>query len=344
MTARKLVIVGAGKRVVETALPALARARGAIDLSGIFARAPREIEAAGARHAVRPLANLAPEAFAGTDLVYLAVGKANVPAALRSLARFDLSRVDLLIETPVLLLKHYRHISLLRRFRDVWVSEDCSELPWLDTVRGYVGSGALGEVRSAVFDRSAYAYHGVALAKALLDRDRVASGRRVNLARPIAHRTLRLTNDRRALVIEPRDYAVGRFVLLGTKGSLSDAPIDGGAGALLEAMAEGERCLGFRIGPLETRLDDDEAALAAGDPPRASATARMAAMKRVGFLRLLRRIAAGRGAYPLEQALEDMVVDYALEKVGIWVSTPFTNIRSAPARFLYGAMSRLARR
>jgi hypothetical protein len=123
VSARKVVIVGAGKRVREAALPAFARAKG-FELAGIYGRSGREIETAGGRRAVRPLAELGAAEFAGTALVYVAVGKPNVPAVLQSLLRFDLSGTDLLIETPVLLMKHFRHAKLLRRFRKAWAAED----------------------------------------------------------------------------------------------------------------------------------------------------------------------------------------------------------------------------
>jgi hypothetical protein len=109
-------------------------------------------------------------------------------------------------------------------------------------------------------------------------------------------------------------------------------------------VEDGE-CTGFRIGATETSLTADERALVrpkapdAGHPAR-SVTARMDDMKRAGFLRLLERIHSGEGAYPVDQALDDMAVDYHLEKLGRYVSNPLTSPRFASGRFLLGTVSR----
>jgi hypothetical protein len=66
----------------------------------------------------------------------------------------------------------------------------------------------------------------------------------------------------------------------------------------------------------------------------------MEAMKRVGFLRLLRRIARGEGAYPIDSALEDMVVDYWLEKFGRYRATPLTRPDAPLGRALLRLLTR----
>jgi hypothetical protein len=65
----------------------------------------------------------------------------------------------------------------------------------------------------------------------------------------------------------------------------------------------------------------------------------MEAMKRVGFLRLLRRLASGKGAYPVEQALEDMVVDYHLERFGRYLATPLTRPDAPLAKLILGLLT-----
>jgi hypothetical protein len=108
----------------------------------------------------------------------------------------------------------------------------------------------------------------------------------------------------------------------------------------LEPLLDSELCRGLRAGPLEVRLDDDEAELTRGDPPDASVTARMESMKRVGLLRLLREVAQGGAGYPLHAALEDMVVDWWLERVGHYRATPLTSPHFAAARLAYGLATR----
>lgn len=347
---RRLLIVGAGKRVRDAALPCLARLRGEIELRAICARSTAEaVSLDGARYPVEPLASLPDSKFSGVDLIYVVVGKGNVPGVLQELRRFDLSRVDLLIETPILLLKHFRHVERLRAFRGASVAEDCCELPWLRLVRRLATDGPLGRIQHVTFHRSAYAYHGMAMAKCVLGDLNISSAKRTRTAEG-ATRQLRFQGGGTASIVEPRDYSVGHFEIRGERGLLADKPGIAKATLRMEAQLKDGRCVGFRVGDTAEPLDDDEVALMALDAdatrlsPEAAVTARMDGLKRVGFLRLLRRLASGKPAYPVEAGLDDMLVDYALEKAGRYVATPFTCVRSGPARTLFGWASRIAGR
>lgn len=337
---RRVAVIGAGKRVVKTALPALQRAASSFTIDAVYARSERDLEVEGVTYAVRPLAGNEKSALAAVDLVYLAVGKDAVPKVLARLLEHDVARLDLLIDTPVVRFKHFRHAAAIQRFRNGWVAEDCAYLPWLDTVRAACGEdGPLGALRHVRFDRSAYAYHGLATAKALFASDAVVRARRQRVDASRAQRELALVGGGRATIVEPRDYAAGHLVFEGARGTATDRADRGSAHAFEPILVAGE-CRGFRIGDVETRLDTHEIELARGDPPSAGVTARMEAMKRVGFLRLLRAIDAGRGAYALDAGLDDMVVDYWLEKLGFWLATPLTSPRAALGRWLLATASR----
>lgn len=337
---RRVAVIGAGKRVLKTALPALQRASASFTIEGVYARAERTVEADGTNYDVRAFTDAASRVLESVDLVYLAVGKDAVPKVLGRILEHDVSRLDLLIDTPVVRFKHFRHAASLRRFRNAWVAEDCAYLPWLDTVRAAsTHGGPIGRLRSVAFDRSAYAYHGLATAKALFASEAVVRARRTRMGAG-AQRKLALAGGGRATIVEPRDYAAGHLVFEGENGSASDRR-ERGSAHTFEPLVAGGACCGFRIGDVDTRLDAQEIELARGDPSSASVTARMESMKRVGFLRLLRAIDAGKGAYPLDAGLDDMVVDYWLEKIGLWMATPVTNPRAALGRWLLETASRV---
>lgn len=341
---RGVLIVGSGKRVLQAGLPALLRMPAEFEVRSVFAKHAKEVESGGRRFEVRAFDGFEPGDLAGVDLVYLAVTKAVVPRVLARLAACSPSATDLLIDTPVVRFKHYRHVALTRRFRAAWVAEDCSTLPWIPTVERAFAELDLGELRRVVFTRSAYAYHGVATAKTLLGCDRVVRAVRRKGPAGTATRELRFTNGATAVMHEPRDYSVGHVVLEGERGSISDA--EGAADHRLEPVVAGGAWRGFRVGGVETALDEDQiallgAAVGAGDAGK-TVTARMDDLKRVGFLGLLRGIAGGAGAYPLEEAVDDMVVDYHLEKVGRFLANPLTTPRSALGRGLLSLLSRVA--
>lgn len=338
MTKRKVLIIGLGKRVREAALPAFHRAAEHFEVVRILARSARKQEVDGVEYAVEPLDEL--RDLAGIDLVYLCVSKNAIPSVLAQLGALDARSTDMLIDTPVVRFKHFCHTARLAAFREVWVAEDCATLPWIETTEKAIAAGLLGELRSAHFHQSAYAYHGIAMAKTLLGADRIASGRRRPRRGQEGQRHLRLNNGRTATILEPRDYALGHIKLEGTRSFLTDGP-GGGSENNLSVLLDGGECCGFRVGEIETRLDEAECELAAGEPGPAGITARMDSMKRVGFLRLLRGIAAGRGAYTLAAGIDDMVIDYHLEKFGYYRANPLTSPRSPLARLLLNTVTRL---
>lgn len=338
MKKRRFWIVGAGKRVRETALPALLSLPDAVDVGGIFARSSRYLDAGGQRFAIRALADARPADFAHGDVIYVAVGKDAVPAVLERLTRVRPERLELLIDTPVLKLKHLRHAHLLDGWLRASVAEDVVHLPWIETLRA-----AAGDVRSATFDRSAYAYHGLAQSKALCGRARVVRARRKKLAGGAARREIEFENGARAVVIEPRDYATGRVLVEGSSGLFADRFGPGESGTLLAPWIEDGKCVGFRAGEVTTRLAPEEIALLGPDAPEASVIARMESLKRVAFRRLAAEVAAGRGGYPLADGLEDMAVDWFLEKFGGWSAGGLRDLRRPSARKLWSAVGRLAR-
>jgi hypothetical protein len=343
MTPRRVWIVGAGKRVRETALPALAAAGDVFEVLGILGRSARTETIAGKSREIRPLESLAAGDLARADLVYLAVGKQAVPAVLAALARFDVGRIDLLVDTPVLLLKHFRHAARFEAFRNTWVAEDCAFLPWFDVVRAELASGSIGELREVRLMHAAYAYHAFATLKSLFGVERIAGARRVRDGSG-SRRLVRIDGERTALITEPRDYSRGWIELVGAGGAIVEGRSGAGGTLSLVPVIEAGVCVGFRVGDRAMRLAPREIELMSGPAPTLGVTARMEAMKRVGFLRLLDAIAAGRGAHPLASGLDDMLVDYWLEKTGRWSSNALTSIDSGLARGLYGALSRVAGR
>jgi hypothetical protein len=346
---RTALIIGSGKRVREAALPAFLAAGDRYRIGGVYSRTQKRIEAAGRAFDVAPLAQLDTGALAGVDLVYLCVAKHAVPAVLGALARLDVSGTALLIDTPVLRFRDLGHLRLIERFRAAWVAEDCSVLPCFDAIAAARAALGLGAVRRVVLDRSAYAYHGIAMGRALLGEGRVRRARRASEGRDPrgegdrARRTVVFEDGGELAVLEPRDYALGRIRVECERGAIADDP--GHADATrLAAVVEDGACTGFSVGATRIALDPAERELL-GRRLLAGAegvTVWMEGMKRAGFLRLLRSIDAGEGAYPLERALEDTVVDYHLERLGLYFANPLTSPHFASARLALRLVTRFA--
>ena len=331
----EVLIVGAGKRVKTAAVPAFHRASDLYSIRHLVGRESRDEMFDGQTYSVKALKSLTPTDLDGIGLVFVCVAKESIPAVLKQLAGLKPSEASLLIDTPVLRFKHLRHARHLRAFKSASVAEDCSTLPWLDVVRASVGAGDIGEVRSVVFSQSAWAYHGVAMAKTILGATGVKSGRRRLHGGEFASRRL-VIGGKEALFLEPRDYDNGRIAIVGTKGSICDYDLSSQGALRLESIVEEGACRGFRVGSHEARLDEAEASLMQGVTQGASATALMEAAKPVGFLRLLRALHRGEPGYPLTEGIDDMMIDYHLEKFGRYVANPLTSSRSPVGRFFVG--------
>lgn len=336
---KRVLIVGSGKRVREAALPVFLSARDEFEIAGVYSRTPKRISAPGEQFEVEPLDALDAATLGAADLIYMVVAKNAVPAVLRRIVQHDVSRVDMLIETPVLRFRLLGHLRLLDAFRNTWVTEDCTTLPFFDTVAAFLDQQGRGSLERATFDHAAYAYHGLAMGRALLGGERVTGGRRVRIPGG-ARRTVSFGPGRELVVIEPRDYARGHITLEGPGGSISDDP-SSTAPHRLGAIVEGDACVGFRIDDTRTDLSAEERALMGVPLAQGGVMTWMDGMKRIGFRRLLQAVAQGRGAHPLDQAVEDTVVDYQLEKFGRYIPTPLTSPYSPLARLAMRALTRV---
>ncbi len=344
MSERRIHVIGAGKRVLGTVLPVLDKVAARLALAGLYARTERTMQAGGGERRVRSVAQLGAGDLGDGDLIYLAVAKASVPEVLAHLCRLRPERLDLLIEPPVVLFRQLGAARRLERFHSAEVAEDCVELPWLDVLRAPRARALIGEARRVVFQGSAYRYHALATMKKLFACDVISRARRKRSGAETARVDVRLKNGALGRVLEPRDYATGSFVIEGTAGSISDDPRGPDPGRVLRPVLEGGRCAGFQIGGFATTLDAVEVDLMGPCAAGASVTSLMEGMKRVGLLRLFRRVLAGESVYPVFEALDDMVVDFLLEKAGFFAASPFTSVKSRLGRRLLEGASGLALR
>lgn len=329
---RRVLVLGAGKRVCTDVLPAFASLPAHWDVAGVVARSARRVTAAGRAHDALALDDLDAARLRDVDCVYVAVSKGAVPAVLARLSACGAEHVELLVDTPVLLFKHLAHVDRLAGFRAVGVAEDCAWLPWLELVRR--AGSRLGAVRAAHFDRSAWRYHALATCKQLFDCRELTRARR----RP-GRFELIFANGAEATVTEPRDYGAGTFRLTCERGVIVDGVADAAAERLGVQVSE-RRVRALTLGDDVLALAAHEQELAGDVLPGSSVTALTEVLKRVGLARLLLDVHAGRGAWPLEQGLDDMAVDHLLEKLKRWRSPPLPDVKTARGRAVWRALLR----
>ncbi|QDU83911.1 hypothetical protein Pla163_10120 [Planctomycetes bacterium Pla163] len=326
---KRIFVVGAGERVVNDVLPVLASLEARWDVAGVFTRTPRTLTTAdGHNWAADGLDELERRGLDGIDLVYMVVAKGAVPSMLARLAALGPRATDIQLETPALLYKHLGRAPVLAPWRRVWVSEDTTPLPLWELVEAWARANGHGAPDEVLLDRCGYAYHGVAMARRLLGGGRVRRARRrAEGQRDV--RTLELLGGGRATIVGPRVYSEGRFLVRFGDTSIGDHPdADVVVRALVspDAAASDLRCVGFGAGGVTVELDPAEShLLGPWDAPRDGPVAtHMHALKRVGLRRLLTRLANGEDGYAFADGLEDMAVDYHLERLRRYVKNPIT--------------------
>lgn len=337
MTPTTIAVVGAGQRVVNDVLPVIASLPDHASLAGVFTRTPRALEVGGATVPARPLDELVERGLTGIDLVHVVVAKGAVPSVVERLARGGGARdCDLMLETPGLLYKLLGRRAVLAPWRRVFVSEDTTTLPLWDVVAGFATEH--GAVDDVLLDRCGYAYHGVAMARRLLGGGHVRRARRrtADDGRDVRRFEVVRADGSvgSATVVGPRDYAASSLRVRAGQRTLGDRA---DADVRLAALLDGERCLGFAAGGHEERLEPAESDLMGPwSPTQGDAlTPHMHGLKRIGLRRLFARHASERGGYALADGLEDMAVDWHLERFGRYRRNPLTSAHSPwPSRLL----------
>lgn len=217
MASTRVLVVGAGKRVRRTILPALSCLRETHAIEAVVARSRRAMTLGPLSFETRLLDDVDLDAV---DLAIIAVSTQEVPAVLRGLRR-DPAKLRLLVDTPVFNPRDLRSGRLLRDFAAVSVAEDSLTLPPLLLARRLVDAGRIGRLRHVTMQHAGFKHHAVAALRMLARSRSVAGARERRWHGDLGEIELRLGGVR-ARIVEPRDYEVGRLFLAGDEGAIVD--------------------------------------------------------------------------------------------------------------------------
>ena len=112
--------------------------------------------------------------------------------------------INIFIDTPV-----HRNLNSFKKVNNICVLEDIKFLPWLN----YFQENNF-DIESVILNRCGYEYHGVALAKQLINEKIINSKRsyRKNLTKT----TINFKNQKYVEIISPRDYLYGFIKVIST--------------------------------------------------------------------------------------------------------------------------------
>jgi hypothetical protein len=311
VTSNGIIIIGAGRRVAEDVVPAIESLAGSAHIQSIYATRPGVVFGRQRAWDVAPILQLGDEEIATARAMYIAVPPASLPMVLSALRERDCRHISLIVDTPAVSSKSIR--ADYSRFRNVNVAEDSVALPWLSAVHACSDDAA--GVREIHFKNSAYRYHAFALAKAIA---KSGQQRCITSAYSLGRRTrLRLATGPLVVLIEPRDYAIGRMNICLGDGRVISSHAD--ADITIECVRKDDRCTGFSVAGNWAPLSDVESELAGRFTATDNVVSRMPDLKRVGLYRLLNSIISHKPSYSLTQGVEDAMADRTLARQGFYV-------------------------
>ncbi len=223
---RRVLIVGAGKRVEEAIVPALIGLGDAAEIVGIWARSSRKIALYGGEFTVQTEAS--PDAFdlSSVDTVIVAVTRSQVPSVLGQLSRSDTSHIALMLDTPVLDPGDLGATRSFKRFRRVVCTEDSIALPPIAAAKRLIDEGAVGQLRSVQLFHSGWRNHALASMRYLTGM-RMPSRISVRAWNPKWSETrVRFAGGVRASVVQPHIHGNGRVLVVGERGAIVDYRTD----------------------------------------------------------------------------------------------------------------------
>lgn len=211
MNAKKQVlIVGAGKRAQGAIIPALLGLSGEFEIAAIYARHVKEIRVMGEKFVT--INNLDQVDFLSLDFIMVAVTLSGVPDVLRKLAKYNTKHIRIMLDTPVVRPRDIFSLRLLKNFRRAQVSEDSIVLaPFIEAKR-------MDRIKDMRFIHSGYRYHALAAMKMLTGTNSVKKITNKYLAGKIVERHFVFPNGARGVIVEPRDYSIGKLEVVGENG------------------------------------------------------------------------------------------------------------------------------
>jgi hypothetical protein len=225
---RRILLVGAGRRVQNNFLPSLACLKDRFEIVGIHSRTPSRLAPVANQWGVPAVERLEDFDLSGIDAVAVSVPTAqNGPVLARLAARAE--TLDLVIDTPIAW--NTAEISncapFLETFKSVTVAEDYMNFPRFALARQVVRQGLIGELLSLTLNNIGYLYHGLALIRSFVGFDRPTATWRRALGGHAAAVGYEFEGGFSAVVVGPyRRHAAGGLFVEGRTGIITEFPVD----------------------------------------------------------------------------------------------------------------------
>tara|TARA_Y100001968_G_scaffold144100_1_gene131617 strand:- start:238 stop:1380 length:1143 start_codon:yes stop_codon:yes gene_type:complete len=203
-----VVIIGAGRRVQNNYLPALACLSGEFEIIGVHSRTKSKLDPVTEAWNVNSIYALSDVDFSNVDVIAVSVPPKENANVLKQLVDVA-SHIHLVIDTPIASTDEQYHAiyPLLKQFKHITVSEDYMNFPTFTFLRQIIGSGVIGKLKELYLFHIGYLYHGLALIRSFENFAPVQSSR-LNESESASNNSLSyfFNSQMRATVIGPYRY------------------------------------------------------------------------------------------------------------------------------------------
>jgi predicted dehydrogenase len=254
---QRVLVVGAGKRVQETVLPALICLGGDVEIAGVWSRTARKLELYGGEFTVQTESGPGAYDLSQIDTIIAAVTRSQVPSVLRSLSGFDTGHIALMLDTPVLDVGHLGATRMFKRFARVVCSEDSIALPPIATAKRLIDEGAIGALRSVQLFHSGWRNHALAAVRFLAG---MRTPSRITVRQwnqKWSETRFRFPGGIRAGVVQPHVHGNGRVLVVGDRGAIVDYVTDRSDATEIGYLVEDGFYRGVTVNgePVDSELD-----------------------------------------------------------------------------------------
>jgi hypothetical protein len=253
---KRALLIGAGGRAKTVILPALHCMRELLSLEAVVTRSVRPMSLFGGKMNFTTLSTLRNFDLSTLDYIIVATTLDAVPGIIHDLTRRSVGHVTLLLDTPVLPRRRCGAARRFSLFKAVLVSEDCIALPPYVAAKQLIDSGRIGRVSRIYSFHNDYKYHALSSMKYLTDSCHIRSIRCRAAGANVMEAVVRMPSGPTVWMLEPRDYGVGRFLIVGERGFICDYPLKGARGIHIGYRFEGGNYRGLAIDG-EPCPDDD---------------------------------------------------------------------------------------
>lgn len=250
MKKKNVLIVGSGNRVQKTILPAILCLKDIYTLCGVYSRKQKILINDSRFGIIKTIRNLSLIDFQSLDIIIVAITTENVPELLALLSSFNTKHIRLLLDTPVLRIKHLWALKYFKLFKEVYISEDYISMKVYDMAKQIIKSGKIGNLRHIYLFHSGYKHHALAIIKNLASLNYISLMHVEKRGNNITETKIRLPNGVSATILGPRDYSIGRFLIIGDSGFISDYSLSGHNGIIINYLYKNGYYSGIAISGL----------------------------------------------------------------------------------------------